>query len=690
MKRRRFVQTSIAVASAPILFKGCQSSQSTSESANKKIKGFIFSDAHIGWKSQAQPSLDTQKNAIQIIKNHFGALDLVFDTGDFHHGNLPNDEKVAAQDFWLKEMAGQFPRSLFHYVPGNHELARGTDDVELRVAQVGSFAWRPYYSFDYKGIHFISLPQLQDTILITRETMNWLAKDLEMNKHKTTLVFSHNSIKGTTHDGNATVYRVTVNSDEVLNLLNKHGNVLAWFHGHNHQYEIVKKAQRLYVSNGRIGGFNPPETWGDFGQGHLGGVYFEIDASGLTVKCFSATENDFFENLGKRHLSNSIQRQTSITSNTNVNYYWGHGMLYGQNTFLFNNHYPTNKRSEAYLSHNATTAINTNHDLRFGTQYSHLDDTRNKIIGYHLKPRSVQYSKTDQGIKIEPVDDQPFFINLPVEKYLFDKYLSRSGYYRCGLGDQYALKITFEPELGDVHLSYKVMDLHHNVCFQQDQWLSGTTQDNSVLFDIQVPEQLDVEPTDHRIYLFVSLRFDNNPTSFYLKEINLHPKTNADVTEDSLSIAGEVIESIDTRHQLTLNNASVDIKTNDFITPKTLYVKSPDVQWQVRNATASMHEDGLTIDRLRYEFSQHNHVIITPTNARKHYVNELINISSCRISYVHKQVRIENIKMASNAALILVSDQTPSQVSGAEWMQVDASSYRLNVLQTTVALAFDA
>ena len=239
MKRRQFIKTSIALASAPLVLTHCRNNPT--DLNTKKITGFIFSDAHLGWTGKDQPSKDTQKQTIETISNYFTNLDLVFDTGDIHHGNLREKQRLEARDFWLTNMAGQFPNSLFHYIPGNHELGSGRRDAELTAAQVGSFTFRPYYSFDYKGIHFISLPQLQDTILISQEALNWLKLDLEINKDKTSLIFSHNSLSETTFNNSATGYRVTVNSDQVYNIINKHGNVLAWFHGHNHQYEIVKK-----------------------------------------------------------------------------------------------------------------------------------------------------------------------------------------------------------------------------------------------------------------------------------------------------------------------------------------------------------------------------------------------------------------------------------------------------------------
>ncbi|KAA3644438.1 MAG: hypothetical protein DWP98_12200 [Bacteroidetes bacterium] len=302
MKRRQFLKASVAAGSASLIFSACTDNNNSNTKDINKISGFIFSDAHIGWDHEMQPTLESQARMIKTIKNFFPHLDLVFDTGDVHHAHIKEPGRKTARDFWLTKMVGEFPTSLVHYIPGNHELGVGLKDAEITASELGSMNFRPYYSFDYKGIHFISLPQLVSTILISQESLNWLKQDLLINQKKTTLIFSHNCLKETTYTNNETGYREVVNSDEVYKIINEHNNVIGWFHGHNHQYEIVNKHDRLYVSNGRIGGFNPPKSWGDFGQGHLGGIYFEINHLGLTVKCFSATENKFLEDLGFLHL----------------------------------------------------------------------------------------------------------------------------------------------------------------------------------------------------------------------------------------------------------------------------------------------------------------------------------------------------------------------------------------------------
>ena len=177
----------------------------------------------------------------------------------------------------------------FFFTAGNHEIDAFSHpwDPELKTARLGSTGCRPYYSFDIKGIHFLVLPELIRTNYVTREALDWATLDLEINKNKTVIILSHNSLLGTTEPNEDRGYRVVANSQDVYDLMDKHGCVIAWMHGHNHDYKIVPKPNRLYVSNGRIGGF-PPEIEGapaDFAKKpQLGGMYFEVRRDRFVVR----------------------------------------------------------------------------------------------------------------------------------------------------------------------------------------------------------------------------------------------------------------------------------------------------------------------------------------------------------------------------------------------------------------------
>ena len=659
MKRRQFIQSSVVVASSPLLLTGCDPSV---HQGAEKITGFIISDAHIGWRGKDQPCKAEQRAAIDNITARFPDLDLVFDTGDVHHGNLREPERAQARAFWLSAMAGQFPTALFHYIPGNHELGRGLQDAELTACQLGSVVFRPYYSFDYQGIHFIALPQLQDTILISQESLNWLQVDLQRNANKTTVVFSHNSIKDTTYNNNATGYRVTVNSDQVTDLLDQHGQVVAWFHGHNHQYEIVQKNQRMYVSNGRIGGFNPPQKWGDFGQGHLGGVYFELDATGLTVKCYSATAGDFFENLGKPHLSQHMAFNPTLNPAAACSHNWGHGMLQGSSTHVVHNHYLTPRPAQAMLVRNPTQFINANPDLRLQTDFRIDKGATKKLIGFQVTPKQVQYQKTDQGVTFTlPAKLSHMDLTLPLETYGFGRYLSRSGYYRCELGDTYQLLVSCDAAQPlKLEAQFKIQDINHTDCYQSEGWLAGVGESEQTAFQIKLPDALSQPAHDHRLYLFIKLRISGTGQTVHLRQMALQPMaTDTATAQRKVQVSGQHWVSENDLIQAPFNQSSSLIKPAALDVPMTLYVKSTHIQWQVRNATAELTSHGIKVANLRQPLSAGQQIVITPTQHRPFYVNELRHIGGCEIHYQDHSISLHDIKTLGEAQLVVVAEKTP-------------------------------
>ena len=220
------------------------------------LRGFIVSDAHFGWVDPRQPSVAVQIAAMSNIMTRFPNLDVFLDTGDGHHNTAPDSAYGDWTDVIVRG-CGSLP---FYFTAGNHEIDSFSHpwDPESKTMRLGSVGCRPYYSFDVKGIHFLVLPELVKTNYIPREELDWAALDLEINRNKTVIILSHNSLLGTTEPREDRGYRVIANSQDIYDLMEKHGRVIAWMHGHNHDYKFVPKPNRLYVSNGRIGGF-PPE-----------------------------------------------------------------------------------------------------------------------------------------------------------------------------------------------------------------------------------------------------------------------------------------------------------------------------------------------------------------------------------------------------------------------------------------------
>ena len=269
------------------------------------------------------------------ITQRFPDLDLFVDTGDAHHNGRDRDP---ARGAWTEVIANGCGGVPFYYVPGNHEIDHATtDDPEVRCQRLGSLECRPYYSFDLKNIHFISLPELVRAVYINRESLEWLRLDLAANREKSIILFSHNNITGTTgpfEEG----YRGLVNGDALLELFDANPNVLAWMHGHNHNYEVVRRKDMLYVSNGRIGGFDPSRR-SDVGPYGLGGIYFEVTAQGLIVRSYSAERACFLDELKIDKTAGALSLATTLDTAAKAAYAFGYGgMRPGQQVPVYHHH----------------------------------------------------------------------------------------------------------------------------------------------------------------------------------------------------------------------------------------------------------------------------------------------------------------------------------------------------------------
>lgn len=695
MERRNFIKSSAAVGLLPAVLNACSKD---TKSKNKGISAFIFSDAHIGWDGKDQPLLSVQADMIQRIRSFFPDLDLVFDTGDVHHGNLREADRRAARSFWLTNMAGQFSSSLFHYIPGNHELGRGLNDAELTVGRLGSMGARPYYSFDYKGIHFVSLPQLLDTILISEETINWLAQDLLINADKTTLIFSHNSISGTTFSNGESGYRETVNSDKIIQMMDNHGQVLAWFHGHNHQYQIVSKHQRLYVSNGRIGGFNPPNNWGDFGQGHLGGVYFHIDAKGLNVRCFSASANTYFDQIGFQNLSQRLETPTTYDPKSSMNYYFGHGRISNNVNYQFYNHYLSSLKSSVVISQNKLVSINENSSFNYSSKFYFAGRDVHRVIGFQLLPKKTKFATDENGLNIIPDSQrQAFKVKFPVEKYKFKKYLSRSGYYRCALGE----KLLFTLKVGDANpgigaaVSYKLLSESHVVLYNSDQQALQIALNQDIQTVFELPSTIAGINNHDKVYIFVELSFNKVPKQITIQKIQLSQfDTNtANQYKGNLYINDVKVKTTDYGFSSIQQNKLFNLGTGHFKVDGTsitssLHIKVPDVKWQIRNAVASFENDTILIEALRSDYQTRPEIIITPTSDVGCYVEKLINIKQCKITYENNQVFININHLHSDAELIVFSKQKPITVTGGQITESINNLFKIVVSNNSVKLNF--
>ncbi len=690
MKRRDFIKSSIIIGSTSSILLGCDGNLGKTVSSKKNhVSGFIFSDAHIGWKGADQPTVEAQYKAIQVIKKRFKNLDVVFDTGDIHHGYLNEAERNEARNHWLTKMANQFPDSYFHYVPGNHELGKGPYDTELTASNIGSMNFRPYYSFDFKGIHFISLPQLLDTILINKESLQWLDHDLMLNKHKTTLIFSHNSIAGTTYHNDETGYRVVVNSEELLEVINKHPNVLGWFHGHNHQYEVVKKDNRLYVSNGRIGGFNPPKGWGPFGQGHLGGIYFSVNDKGLSVRCFSATQNKFFDEIGSENLSNKIIKPTSFNTELRANYYFGHGQLSNNVEYKLNNHFLSSEDKKLFFNKHNQEVINENANFGFTTELYFIGKRIKRLIGYQLFPKKLDRKTVSEGLFIDRQQNQEdVVLKFPNHKFTKLDFMVRGSYYRCESNDVLNLSAEFSNLNANSKFlfGYLIYDEFQNKLFESEFTEVKATNSHSFKFEFQIPNDVSNSIGNNKYIKFV-VRLMDFPSQFVIKKLAVKKLVN-NKGQNQIQI-NDSLYDIYQKKSFSLNNKNGPIKTLKYHgEPSSLIIKIPDIDWQVRNAEAYYQGNTINVTSYRHHFQKQKEVILTPLMHVKEYLSKTVNLMPFAVEYQNNKINISLESYSNQSSMLVKFTNKPSNIIGAELINMGINSMLIKPTSTKILVVF--
>ena len=173
--------------------------------------------------------------------------DFVITVGDHIEGYEQTDTAKLDQE-WQEYKAIIAPLKVpFHYTPGNHDI---TYDNALGVYERN--AGKPYYSFDYKGMHFVVLDasRWESSEALPAEQLDWLAADLaKADKAKYTFVFYHKPFwTATTADGKP---------DTLHSLFKKYG-VDAVFNGHVHEYFSATFDGIKYTAVGSSGGGTEP------------------------------------------------------------------------------------------------------------------------------------------------------------------------------------------------------------------------------------------------------------------------------------------------------------------------------------------------------------------------------------------------------------------------------------------------
>src|SRR5437763_12137111 len=197
-----------------------------------------ISDSHIGFgKEPNKDVVGTLAAAVAKINALPQPSAFVLHTGDLTHLAKPEEFDTVAEV--LKGLKAQVL-----YVPGEHDFD-GDDNKLYRERYGKGTLGTGWYSFDYKGAHFIGLVNVANAKSgsiaglgqLGKEQLQWLAKDLaDVTDSKPVVVFAHVPLWA--------VYEKwgwgTSDAEQALALLKRFGSVTV-LNGHVHQ--VLQKVE---------------------------------------------------------------------------------------------------------------------------------------------------------------------------------------------------------------------------------------------------------------------------------------------------------------------------------------------------------------------------------------------------------------------------------------------------------------
>jgi Calcineurin-like phosphoesterase len=712
MKRRRFLKgLAAALAVTPIKSAFAQIQTEDRSMPQKVLKGFIISDAHYGWDGPIQPAPERQAKAMQTILHRFPDLDLIFDTGDAFHSVPDKPTGDLARLNWSATVTGGCKTLPFHYLAGNHDLsAIWPFDSEVRDGDFGSMPCRPYFSFDLKGVHFVGVPQLQDAVFVSRETMEWLKLDLELNKDRTVILLAHNNILGTTCLHGEPGYRGLVNGDEILALMAKYPNIIAWMNGHNHTYEVVKKDgyQVLFVSNGRFGGFVPPPLWASTGD-NLGGIYFEVRPDKMEVRPYSADADKFLDEMGHPELSSELGTTTTVDPTAAAAYSYGvGGMCDGQKIPAYNHHTSSSGKSELFVTGTELPEIN---DDPIFKNYAYRDVGK---LGnrWTLFSASVEYpaqfikentlwSWENPGFRVFAHAETNDTVDVNMPDYTLGKY----EYYRVAPGNKYQVALDLDCGAG----GGQKLDLAFIFSDEKGQQLATVPiltmelkpgrqvyEAHGQIGAFEHHESIYTSPaSDKQVQLTTRSRFSKLTQDVKVHQISLMVADASQTTTDpeiilngkSFAHRGEVRAGEIIRFDIPGASSTRDLYECKVGGSRRVVwlVRRSSLDYQVRNAAVADHGTYLEIGPLRNVWAPNQEIVIAPlAGTSEPYVHRLQNIQGARLYPLNRKnskLKAEITACSDGARIIVSCKARPAQVSGATKWDFADSLLTIEVIQ---------
>jgi hypothetical protein len=717
--RRRFLQTSTAALAGLGLTLRAKADPAGQTAAaprfhsSERLSGFVVSDAHFGWANPQQPGPPQIRAAMEAIMKRFPQLDVFFDTGDATHSYGTDLDR----GHWMEIIQGGCGRLPFHFVTGNHDQAGPwyVIDPEHHVQTLGSHSCRPFFSFDLKNVHFVMLPQLMVVSLVTREALEWLKLDLELNKDRTTLIFSHNALRGTTWKSDArgdNTYRLVANTDEIEEIFNRYPNVKAWMHGHNHDFVVVRKRERLYVSNGRIGGFDPHKNSliGD----SLGGFWFEVGTEELTVRAYAGNKDRFLDEIaGFENLRQTLKFKSSLDASAPASISFGSGnSLDGQRWPIYN-HYTLVAAGKQELFAQASAGPVINNDPAFA---GFLEGSRGRDTpGYDILPVLTERRAKREGRRkgrekadrlADAVDRSWEFLNPGIKLLkLADPSVVRRvrapgrrgtrSNWRCVPGRTYRVTVDLEAAGAGPTTKLLAILLDSNYTevkrFDSGTALALPAGTHQVSFEFRVPELEGLRTiySDARLdttcYVTLEAAIENLVADVAVREFmfspsgGTHGEAGIVLNGNRLTIGKDGIARSELKDVLPGRSvAEIQAPGSRAVT---WLIRQTGLAFQVRNGMVEDKGEYLQVTGLRNRFSQQEEIVFAPLTAQAvPWVHRIRHVNRARIYRWDAQARLLRIvpeDVFGVISLDVVMPDKPSRVTGAEMWEHSAGLLRV-------------
>lgn len=261
--RRDFLKAAVLAGLSPA-FSGC-----TYPSASRaKLSFGIVTDSHYADTAMRdnrffRESADKMAECVKLMNDK--KVNFLIELGDFKdQDGEPSEEKTIAYLQSIEKIFQQFNGPTYH-VLGNHDVdSLSKEQFWENIKNTNIKGSSCYYSYDFRGIHFIVLDANFRTdgtvydhgnfnswdMYIPETELNWLTQDLADTKLPS-IVFCHQQLGGR---GGTYV----TNAEKVRGILQDSGKVLAVFDGHAHNggYRLVEGIH-YYTLKGMIEGAGP-------------------------------------------------------------------------------------------------------------------------------------------------------------------------------------------------------------------------------------------------------------------------------------------------------------------------------------------------------------------------------------------------------------------------------------------------